>query len=75
MRRALTAVFVVLLALTGIAEAQWLNHPDPRIPRTAYGKPILAAPAPRAAVGKPCAAWPDLFLTWAATQGFTPRHG
>ncbi len=26
------------------------------------------------AIGKPCAAWPDLFLTWAATQGFTPRQ-
>ena len=22
------------------------------------------------AQGKPCAAWPDLFLTWAATHGF-----
>lgn len=28
----------------------------------------------RGAMGKPCAAWPDLFLTWAATQGFTPRQ-
>jgi len=28
----------------------------------------------RGAIGKPCAAWPDLFLTWAATQGYTPRQ-
>jgi acetyl esterase/lipase len=27
----------------------------------------------RGAIGKPCAAWPDLFLAWAAAQGFTPR--
>jgi hypothetical protein len=27
--------------------AQWLNHPDPRIPRTRDGKPNLSAPAPR----------------------------
>jgi acetyl esterase/lipase len=27
----------------------------------------------RGTIGKPCAAWPDLFLAWAATQGFTPR--
>ena len=28
-------------------EAQWLNHRDPKIPRTADGKPNLSAPAPR----------------------------
>ena len=28
----------------------------------------------RGTVGKPCAAWPDLFLTWAAVHGFTPRQ-
>jgi acetyl esterase/lipase len=28
----------------------------------------------RGTVGKPCAAWPDLFLTWAATHGYTPRQ-
>jgi hypothetical protein len=33
--------------------AQWLNHPTPGIPRTAGGKPNLAAPAPRTADGKP----------------------
>jgi hypothetical protein len=32
--------------------AQWLNHPTPNIPRTADGKPNLAAPAPRGADGR-----------------------
>ncbi len=33
--------------------AQWLNLPTPGIPRTANGKPNLAAPAPRTPDGKP----------------------
>jgi hypothetical protein len=32
---------------------QWLNYPTPGIPRTADGKPDLAAPAPKTADGKP----------------------
>src|SRR5262249_33371731 len=43
------------------ASGQWLNHPDPGIPRTKDGKPNLSAPAPRAANGKP-----DLSGVWAA---------
>ena len=34
-------------------EAQWLHQPTRGIPRTADGKPNLAAPAPRASDGKP----------------------
>jgi len=59
MRRLLIAASVAAVTLTGAANAQWLNYPDPRIPRTADGKPILTAPAPRAADGKP-----DLTGTW-----------
>jgi len=59
MRKVLIAAFVGLVTLAGAAEAQWLNYPDPRIPRTADGKPILTAPAPRAADGKP-----DLSGVW-----------
>ena len=33
--------------------AQWINLPTPGIPRTRDGKPDLAAPAPKAAGGKP----------------------
>lgn len=40
-------------ALTGIAEAQWLELPVPGTPRTSDGKPNLNAPAPRTAEGKP----------------------
>jgi hypothetical protein len=35
------------------APAQWLNYPTPGIPRTADGKPNLAAAAPRTVDGKP----------------------
>lgn len=47
-----------LCALTAIVcaaplAAQWLDYPTPRVPHTRDGKPNLAAPAPRAANGKP----------------------
>jgi hypothetical protein len=41
------------------ATAQWLTYPTPGTPRTADGKPDLAAPAPRTADGKP-----DLSGVW-----------
>jgi hypothetical protein len=41
----------ILLAVP--LHAQWLHQPTPGIPRTAGGKPDLAAPAPRAPGGKP----------------------
>ena len=46
-----TVALTTLLA--GPMEAQWLHQPTPGIPRTADGKPNLAAPAPRAPDGKP----------------------
>jgi len=48
MRTSLLAVFLALPLA-----AQWIKLPTPGIPRTADGKPNLAAPAPRAAAGKP----------------------
>ncbi len=53
---------VTVVAITGLlvpTYAQW-NHPDERTPRTAAGKPILTAPAPRLN-GKP-----DLSGIWHA---------
>src|SRR3989442_13276340 len=55
------ALLAVVLAYTTCAQAQWLNHPDPRIPRTRDGKPNLMAPTPRASNGKP-----DLSGVWQA---------
>ena len=57
---------IILLTSTLPAAAQWLSLPTPGIPRTADGKPNLAAPAPRTADGHP-----DLTGLWrpAGTSG------
>lgn len=44
---------VLLIGLAPTAGAQWLNVRTPGIPRTADGKPILDAPAPRSTDGRP----------------------
>ena len=49
--RALAGLAVLISATH--ADAQWLAYKTPGIPRTADGKPDLAAPAPRTAEGKP----------------------
>ena len=54
-----TLAAVLLFTLAATASAQWLNYPTPGVPRTADGKPNLAAPAPHTADGKP-----DLSGTW-----------
>jgi hypothetical protein len=53
------AFAILLSGLTTPLAAQWLEHPTPGIPRTADGKPNLAAPAPRTSDGKP-----DLTGVW-----------
>jgi hypothetical protein len=50
--------------LATVASAQWMNYPTPGIPRTADGKPNLAAPAPKTADGKP-----DLSGLWEPASG------
>jgi hypothetical protein len=47
--------------------AQWLDYPTPGLPRTASGKPNLAAPVPRTPDGKP-----DLSGLWDAPGGKAP---
>ena len=56
-------IAVLIVSAAGLS-AQWLKHPDPRVPRTADGKPNLTAPAPRLPDGKP-----DLNGLWNATDG------
>src|SRR5215813_10968818 len=52
MKGELTLAIALSFAAVALpANAQWLNHPTPNIPRTSDGKPNLAAPPPRAADG------------------------
>jgi hypothetical protein len=55
---------LLLFSIVTRADAQWLKHPTPGIPRTADGKPDLSAPAPRAADGQP-----DLSGIWRFNPG------
>jgi hypothetical protein len=59
----LALVFASLI-LPATARGQWLNYKAPGIPRTADGKPDLAAPAPKTPDGKP-----DLSGIWEANSG------
>lgn len=52
------------MLLLGVADAQWLNYPDPQTPRTADRKPDLKAPTPKTADGHP-----DLSGVWHAEIG------
>ncbi len=58
-----SAVLLAVLVSSPVL-AQWLNQPDPRIPRTKDGKPDLTAKAPRAPDGKP-----DLSGVWIRREG------
>src|SRR5215510_2472440 len=52
------------LATAAPVAAQWLVYRDPRIPRTADGRPNMSAPAPRTPDGKP-----DLSGMWGLDAG------
>jgi hypothetical protein len=58
----LLATTLLLSALATPVTAQWLRFPTPGIPRTADGKPNLAAPVPRSHDGHP-----DLSGLWTMT--------
>jgi hypothetical protein len=57
----------LLIAAGTLAMGQWLDYRTPSIPRSADGKPNLAAPAPKMPDGKP-----DLSGLWNLTAG--PGH-
>jgi hypothetical protein len=59
----LAAVFASFI-LPASADGQWLNYKAPGIPRTADGKPDLAAPTPKMPDGKP-----DLSGIWQGNSG------
>ena len=43
----------MLLAMSTLVSAQWLNYPTAGVPKTPSGLPNLGAPAPRTPDGKP----------------------
>jgi len=57
--RALTLAALILAAIIGPVDAQWLHYPTPRMPQTPDGRPDLSAPAPRLPDGTP-----DLSGVW-----------
>lgn len=60
MRKLLFLVALLSFALAPLpANAQWIKHPTPGIPRAGDGSPNLAAPAPKLPDGKP-----DLSGSW-----------
>ena len=71
--RTLTTVAGMALlvgTLSSTLLAQWPNHPDPSVPRTATGEVNLNAPAPRMADGKP-----DLSGLWQGDNAAPGRGG
>lgn len=46
MRLTLLIVAILMIVATAPLSAQWLDHPDSKLPRTADGRPDLSAPAP-----------------------------
>src|SRR6516164_8937536 len=67
-RRVFMLGLLIAAAVVSV-EAQWLSHRDPTIPRTADGKPNLAAAAPRFN-GKP-----DLSGVWEAERTSADEYG
>jgi hypothetical protein len=58
-------VILILTAFSATAAAQWLNYPEPGVPRLPDGKPNLAGPVPRTSDGKP-----DLSGVWRGIGNF-----
>jgi hypothetical protein len=69
--RTLFTALLTALSLVGTAasaNAQWVHHPSPGLPRTSSGAPDLTAPVPRTAHGRP-----DLSGVWQADGAPIPE--